>query len=58
MFVVNYITLALGKAEGKDADLDIGSFAELLGTGENGGASGDHIVDNEQMLALNGCGIL
>ena len=45
---------ALGKAEGEDADFDVASLAEFLGTGKNGGTCGDHIINNEQMLALNG----
>lgn len=49
--------LTLGKANGKDAQFDVASLTQLFATGDDGGAGGDHIVDDEQVLALNGFGI-
>ena len=45
---------ALGISEGEDAETDIGGLEELLGAGENGGACGHDIVDDEQVLAPDG----
>lgn len=46
--------LTFGEAEGEDADFDVASLAEFFGTGDNCRASGDHIIDDEQMLTLDG----
>ena len=45
--------LALGKAEGKNADLYVASLYQFFRTGDDGGTSSYHIVDDEQMFALN-----
>ena len=50
---VRKIPLALGEAEGKNADFDIVGLYQFLGTGYTGGTSGDNVVDNEEVLALN-----
>ena len=46
--------LTLGESEGNDADFDIAGPAQFFGAGKDGGTCGDYIIDNEQMLPLNG----
>lgn len=42
---------------GEDADANVASLTECLGTSHACGASGDNIIDEEQMLTTDGFGI-
>ena len=48
-----FMDLALGEAEGKDADFYVACLYQFFGTGDDGGTSSYHIVDDKQMFALN-----
>ena len=49
--------LALGEAEGKDADFYVACLYQFFGTGNDGGTCSYHIVDDEEMFTLDCCAI-